>query len=276
VPDPHPTLPPTRTPPAILDDRAPRSTTWGSSGRWMILGAALGAAGCGGGVQALDPKDTALPEETRQWIADAEDGVIAARARLSSARAELALVEAWADTARSVEWEQEAPKRALEQLAEARVELARRDVTYAESVLELSLRKYELANAERAVLHDLATYELEPLRLRTDAARDAAGKAREEYNKQRDTVQEATDAWWTAYASYVQGGGDTMAWWTAGAEAFTVLPPEAYEDDELSEDPGPPDGDAADGDAPEDAGEAGAEDVDEDAETDADAASSAD
>jgi len=205
--------------------------------RQALAGAlvALAAAGCGGGVQALDPKDTALPEETRQWIADAEDGVIAAQARVDSAREALREVESWADTARSVEWESDAPKRALDKLAEARVELARRDVAYAESVHELAIRKYELANAERAVLHDLATYELEPIRAATDQARDDAGKRREEYNKQRDTVQEATDAWWQAYASYVEGGGQTISWWTAGAEAFTVAPPEAYDDPDGAE-----------------------------------------
>lgn len=215
----------------------------------VALAAAL-ALGCGGGIRPLDPKDTALPEETRQWIADAEDGVIAARARVEAARAGLDEMEDWADVMAEVRLDGET-EAALDELSEARVELARRDVEYAERVLALAERKYDLANAERAVLHDLATYELEPIRDAADDAREEAGAARARYNEQRDLLQEVTSAWWQAYDAYLRGGGDTTAYWVAGAESFEVAPPPEPPPDEDGGDEAPAAEDAPAGEAGE-------------------------
>ena len=49
---------------------------------------------CGGQtVEPLSPRDLTLSHETRRWIADAEDGVIVARARRDASRAGLAMAD---------------------------------------------------------------------------------------------------------------------------------------------------------------------------------------
>ena len=45
-----------------------------------MLAFGLAASACGGGVKMLDTRDERLPLEARRWVADAEDGVLVARA----------------------------------------------------------------------------------------------------------------------------------------------------------------------------------------------------
>ena len=61
----------------------------------FVLLVALATPACGKKFKPLDPKDMTLSAETRGWVADAEDGVIAARARRDWARLNLKQIEAW-------------------------------------------------------------------------------------------------------------------------------------------------------------------------------------
>jgi len=175
--------------------------------------------GCGASVDALDPRDLTLPQETRRFVADAEDGMIVARSRRDAAVLELNEVEAWRDRLLDdVEWSSAGGVdmgEALETLMASRVLLARRGLLHVEAVVELAEAKYDLANAEQAVLHDLATYDLDPLRARVAELREEVKNARDAALSQRQQVEERTTAFWEAYSRYVQAGGETRSYWTA-------------------------------------------------------------
>jgi FAD/FMN-containing dehydrogenase len=183
---------------------------------WVAL---LLLGGCGASVEALDPRDLTLPPETRRFVADAEDGLIVARSRRDAAALELSEVEAWRDRLLGdVEWSQAGGvdmDEQLETLMGARVELARLELAHIDALVELAEAKYDLANAERAVLHDLATYDLDPLRARVAEVRELVEKARDATRGQRQRVEEKTTEFWRAYARYVEAGGDTRSYWTA-------------------------------------------------------------
>jgi hypothetical protein len=194
--------------------------------RWLLL-VALAAAGCGGkGVKPLDPKDMTLSPETRGWVADAEDGVIAARARRDWNRLNLKQMEAWRDRMdEQVRWKKvggvdlSAAGRAF---MAARIELARRQLDHAEAALRFAKAKYKLINAERAVLHDLARYNLDPLQRRAQAEADAVKKTREAEWGQREAVQAATSNFWKSYGAYVAAGGNTISFWIGQARPIDV------------------------------------------------------
>jgi len=186
----------------------------------LISGCALGlVVGCGASVEPLDPRDLTLPPETRRFVADAEDGMIVARARRDAAREDLREVEEWRSRLLDeVEWGSAGGVNMddmLETLMDARVELARRALIHVEAVVELAEAKYDLANAERAVLHDLASYDLEPIRQRVDDLRRDVATARDRSLSQRQRVEAQTTRFWTAFSRYAEAGGDTRSYWTA-------------------------------------------------------------
>lgn len=184
----------------------------------LLLG---GFVACGGsGVEPLDPKDLTLPPDTRQWIADAQDGVIAARATRDNTQARLAELQKWAASVDAVEFSGSgggALEDRMDALAQTRVAAAEADVSVAESNVTLAERKLDLAYAERSMLHDIASYDLGELR---DAVAEAKreARARTEARREREKRErEAEDAWWKAYAKFASGG-KTASYWTAGIE----------------------------------------------------------
>ncbi len=186
---------------------------------WVLLG----VLGCGGQtVEPLDPRDVTMPPETRQWIANAEDGVIAARARLETARRNLGEVQAWRDRIDNEVSLRGNAQSTLDAVMEARVEVASAEVDEAEAGLELSEAKYELANAERAMLHDLAQYDLEPIRERAVSAERQLLETRRDLRRKREALDRATTTWWTSFGSYVASGGSTATYWIGDAEQVRV------------------------------------------------------
>ena len=181
---------------------------------------------CGGqNVEPLDARDATLPDDTRRWIAAVEDAVVVARARLGAAEDQLEQIE------RRREQRQEqmrfggkggALERALHRLGKARVALASLRVEHAAVVLDLARAKYRLANAERAILHDLARYNLEPLRQQLQRVRRELRNAREAVRVGSEAVEKATTEWWKAYAAYIAGKGDTRAFWIGTASPIRV------------------------------------------------------
>ena len=91
--------------------------------------------------------------------------------------------------------------------------MAEDELEESEAFLHLAEARYELANAERAILHDLAQYDLAPLRGRVDEARERVRAAREAVRTRRQALEETTDRWWSAYAQHVSSGGNTRTFW---------------------------------------------------------------
>ncbi|MDD9939650.1 MAG: hypothetical protein OXU20_01180 [Myxococcales bacterium] len=188
-----------------------------------IVGVCLALMACGGQtVEPLDPRDATLPSETRQWIADAEDGVIVARARLQLMRERLTSERTTEERLADVRWAGGGAgpmSSASEQLSEARVALAEAGVAQAELSVELAKAKYKLANAERAMLHDLERYELQPLRAEAEAVRVKLRATGDLVAKQQRAVDDAERRFWQAYAGYVRGGGKTSPYWATDLAA---------------------------------------------------------
>lgn len=183
-----------------------------------LLATVIALGACGTRVKPLSPRDLTLPQETRRWIADAEDGVIIARAHRDAEAASLEAMNTWSseilDRARFRGGS--SPKNALERLMDGRVRLEELELDEADAALDLSEAKFVLANAERSVLHDRARYDLGPLRTQAETARNKLRDTRLAVRRQRQRVEALTTDWWTAYARYVAAGGDTTSYWTAG------------------------------------------------------------
>jgi chromosome segregation ATPase len=172
-----------------------------------VLGGLL--LGCGGqNVKPVDLDNPAVSVESRRFVADAEDAVSIARARVSQrenelerarrSRAELMRNQKLEDAAESV-------RSKLEDLLDERVELQDLQVELAEANLELAQIKLELAHAQTAVRHDLRTYELEPLRDKVDGQLKDVRKVKNQIGDQLLEIDEVTRAWWTTYKSEVAG-----------------------------------------------------------------------
>ncbi|MGF1465116.1 MAG: hypothetical protein ACFCGT_03195 [Sandaracinaceae bacterium] len=194
----------------------------GRSGRGAMLAllAASLLAACGGGVARLDPRNPTLPPQSRLWIAGAEDAVVIAKAQVDEARIERRRVGRWANDIRQrLEFGDAAFRNLRDTWVQARLDHANRKVELAEAVRELALSRQDVANAEVAVAHDLATYELEPLRERAEAAATRVGDLRAGIRQSRVAEEEAATNFWEAYGVYASGGGDTGAFWTSATAA---------------------------------------------------------
>ena len=77
------------------------------------------------------------------------------------------------------------------------------------------MAKKDLANAERAMLHDLHQYDLKPLREDADRIRGEMNKLISRVDKRRGKLVKTTDLWWRSYAMYVKAGGRTTSFWTS-------------------------------------------------------------
>ena len=181
---------------------------------------ALCLAACGGQtVEPLDPRDATLPPETRHWIADAQDGVIVARAQRDTMTAQLREVEQWRDRMLEVKWSggrSAEVSKGIAGLAAARIAVAEAELSYTAQFVRFAEAKHRLANAERAMLHDLAVYDLKPLRDAAADAKQAMGKASDETDRQKTEVDKATEAFWVAYAAHASAGGQTLSFWASG------------------------------------------------------------
>lgn len=187
---------------------------------WLSLPVLLCLTACGAQhVEPLDPRDATLPPETRSWIADAEDGVIVAHAQRDAARRQVEEVQRWRERMNTVRWaggKSADVARATGAMSAARLQVAQAKLAYANAFVAFSEAKHRLANAERAMLHDLARYELKPLR---DAAAEAKREMAADGNtvdKQLTALDKATEAFWKAYAGHAGAGGKTGSFWASG------------------------------------------------------------
>lgn len=184
------------------------------------------AIGCGAQyIEPLDPKDTTLAQDTRRWIAAAEDGVVVARARRDAAKEQLERAQArqervldeidFGSTGAKVVDTLSMRFERLNAYLDARLERA-------EAVLALAEAKYELATAEQAVLHDLAQYDIEVIKQKVDQARQHLRDARKRLRQTREVFDRSTKTFWQVYSQYVKQGGKTLRFWIGKGSAISI------------------------------------------------------
>ena len=179
------------------------------------------ATGCATTITPIDLHDPVVPVASRRLIADGQDAVSIARARRDDARRRLDQVDAWQwDIANTDTWPADAnAKAALRKFASARLALARLEFDYATANLDLPEAKYTLATAQTAIRHDLATYELDPLRDAAEAARTRVGTLKGELQAKLRELDTVTAAWWQAYGAFAKAGGETREFYTSFGQA---------------------------------------------------------
>lgn len=182
--------------------------------RLLIIATALAVIGglligCGGqNIKPVDLNNPVISVESRRFVADAEDAVSIARARLSERRDELARARQSRENLLSREQFEKADssvRAKLRALLDERVELQALRAELAEADLELAETKLELAHAQTAVRHDLRTYDLEPVR---DDVEERLAEVREIKSSIADKlidIDKVTRAWWKTYESSVAG-----------------------------------------------------------------------
>jgi hypothetical protein len=189
----------------------------------LVLG--LAVIGCATAkVQRLDLRDPRLPVEARRWLADAEDEVAIAWARMDDSRATLARLGEYRDqqlgrldqleTGPARE-DGEAAARALGSYAEARVQLGEAELELSEIDLELARTRLDQARAETAVRYDLTVYELQPIISEVELLRDEVAASERRLEEVRAEVEEKAASAWKAYSQYVSKGGTSNALWSA-------------------------------------------------------------
>jgi hypothetical protein len=193
------------------------------------LGAAfvvIAVLACGGQqVEPLDPRDLTLPLETRRWIAAAEDGVVVARARRDAAKEQLNRVRTHQERALDeIDFGARGTK-VIDTMA-ARFERLNAylgvQLERTEAELALAEAKYDLATAEQAMLHDLASYDLEEIKNRVEQVRRRVHGTKEQLRKTRDALDRTTAAFWQVYSQYLKEGGETLPFWIGKGSSISI------------------------------------------------------
>ncbi len=166
----------------------------------------------------LSIHDQRLPVESRRWIADAQDGVSVALAWADQAAADVRRVEAQrkrliAQAIKLTEAGGTEASRALIAVATARGDRAETAHRLAVAELALARAKQLQANVETATRNDLATYDLEPIRVATEAARARARQVAASLEAKRQELAKLTATWWSTYASWLASGGRREVIW---------------------------------------------------------------
>jgi len=163
----------------------------------------LGASACAGqSVKPIDIHDPVISVESRRFVADAQDAVSIARSGLDYAEQEFAAAreqrsrllagDAWEGVSQDV-------IDSFDTLLKARIRLAelRRDV--AETRVDLARQKLREVYAETALRHDLAAYEMAPIRQQVDAQLEALREVNAQVAQQLLVVDQSSRAWWKSY-----------------------------------------------------------------------------
>jgi len=175
----------------------------------------VSAAACSQTVKPIGLQELVVPLDARRFVADAQDGVSIAKSHVDDAAMHLDKMQHWATTIADSGWPSNANARtALTRLSDARLKIVRMEFDLAEADYELAQAKYELVTARTAIRHDLATYELKPLRERQEAALANVGDLVKQIEAEQRTLEQLTGDWWAQYAGYSQGGGSTREFFT--------------------------------------------------------------
>ena len=188
--------------------------------------ASLFAVGCGSvNVKTISLRDNRLPIEARRWLADSEDEVAIATARVDDKSFRLYRLERYQDRMLkrvANDWNKgkagaaESGKKAIaswKKLLGARLEFAKLEVTGAIRGLTLARLRLDQARAETAIRYDLAVYEIEKISRAVEAAREDVATTQHEIEKRRELVEKAQDEMWVNYRSFVMAGGVSAPLW---------------------------------------------------------------
>lgn len=188
----------------------------------LLLSAALLTA-CAGEVRYLSLRDERLPLEARRWLADAEDEVAIARARVVDAENSLAKIEDYQqnmvkklkDEWGGVKGGAEGKKawQMFSAYTEERIQLADLTLQAARVAEELARMRLTQARAETAMRNDLAVYELPPIAERVEKLRDQVAEITKVVEAQRVIVEKSAGEAWQVFYQFSQKGGVTNALW---------------------------------------------------------------
>lgn len=183
-----------------------------------VLGLTFAAAGCATHVAAIDLRDPRLPPAARSWLADADDTVTVARIGVDEALAARAHTVRWRSRMEGkLEWpagdKASQAKSTLAAFANARQALSDAHVASARAALDLAMAKRDKMRAETALRHDLAVYDLVPLRKAVADKRAALADTETRVADARQALDETQAAFWNAYGAYVKDGGDRRVLW---------------------------------------------------------------
>lgn len=187
----------------------------------MLLCIALCSA-CSKQVKPISTKNPVLSEDSQRLLADTEDALSIRRAARDDARRALKGSEARSKNLLERDWpaNASAPLGKLKALEKARIEYAELQLDFAQAELELAQSNYDYTTAQTAMRHDLAVYELEPLKESKVKSRAKKDELFKKVDTKRTEIDKLEAAWWTAYASFVKGGGEsTVFFMSEGAAA---------------------------------------------------------
>jgi len=190
-----------------------------------LLAVLVGAVGCTRDkVQVLGLRDARLSIEARRWLADAEDEVAIAGARVDDAQARLERQrshgEALVGRLRQLQRDSATSEgtdltRLFAELADQREALAVLHLRAARADLAYARARLTLTRAETAVRYDLAVYELDELVAEVDRLGEDVAAAERAVEDQQSQVDRTADAVWLAYTRFVDAGGATEVLWGA-------------------------------------------------------------
>ena len=180
----------------------------------------VGSTACATEVEPINLRDPAVSLESRKLLADLQDAISIARLKRDDARRALARTKRWrADLVEQRAWpaQANAALAKLRAMADGRDVLATVELELRQAELELAQAKYVLATAQTAMRHDLAVYELEPIRQRAESARAQVAKLQGQHERQIQDLDKLTQSWWGAYGDFVNGGGNSRVFYLSQA-----------------------------------------------------------
>jgi hypothetical protein len=175
-------------------------------------------------VKRLDLRDPRLPAEARRWLADAEDEVAIAWARMDDSRAELKALESYHEaqlerleelTRGKAKAQGDKALQAFSKYGDERIELAEMELELAGIALDLARTRLTQARAETAVRYDVRVYELEPIVREVELLRNEVAATERKVEEQRANVERSAGEVWKAFRLYVSKGGVSNALWGA-------------------------------------------------------------
>jgi len=163
---------------------------------------------CGGRrLPEVDLSDPRLTAESRRLMADAEDELAIALARWEDAEAVLERERAWRKTLDERLADADGGlRKALGEVADARVRTARQAVEVAEARHGVAVARLARTRADTLMRHDLAMVELEPLTREVQRAREAVAEAERALADTRAEAEALADAAWTRWRELSSGG----------------------------------------------------------------------
>lgn len=178
-----------------------------------ILALALLLVACGGKrLPELTLDDARLTADSRRLLADSEDEVAIATAGLQDAQAVLDRERDWrGEIADRLTGEDGSMRRALGQLADERVAVAKAAVEVARQRRALAEARLEMTRGDTVARHDLAVVDMEPIEKEVERARQRVAEAERAHADARAAAETQADAAWARWRELAKGGEPPLA-----------------------------------------------------------------